>query len=67
VPSLLRHRTRLALSQDDLATKAGVTRSTVARGEHGLSIRPSSVRKLARALRVSPEALQLQPPEEPPG
>lgn len=63
MPSLRYHRGRFALSQDDLAEKAGVGRTTVARGERGLPIRPSSVRKLAHALRVSAEALQQQPPQ----
>jgi transcriptional regulator with XRE-family HTH domain len=64
VPSLKSHRRRLALSQEDLAEKAGVGRTTVARAERGLPIRPSSVRKLARALKVTPWALQQ--PEPPP-
>jgi transcriptional regulator with XRE-family HTH domain len=47
-----------ALSQEDLAEKAGVGRTTIARGEHGEHIRPSSVRKIARALGVRPHELQ---------
>lgn len=62
VPSLKYYRTQLALSQEDLAHKAGVGRSTVGRGESGDEIRPSSLRRLARALRVSTAALQQQPP-----
>ena len=50
-------RLRAALSQDDLAQLAGVSRQTVARGEAGEAVRPSSVRKLAEALRVKPQAL----------
>jgi transcriptional regulator with XRE-family HTH domain len=62
VPRLRFFRNELALSQDDLAEKAGVGRATVARGERGLAIRPSSVRKLARALGVKPRDLQRPPP-----
>jgi DNA-binding XRE family transcriptional regulator len=51
-------RTRLALSQDNLAEKADVGRTTIARGEKGEPIRPSSVRKLAAALGVKPWDLQ---------
>jgi transcriptional regulator with XRE-family HTH domain len=58
VPQLRFYRERLALSQQDLADKAGVGRSTVARGEHDEEIRVSSVRRLARALRVTPQQLQ---------
>jgi transcriptional regulator with XRE-family HTH domain len=62
VPSLHMFRTRLALSQDNLAEKAKVGRATIARGERGLPVRPSSVRKLAKALGVKPWDLQ-RPPE----
>ena len=65
VPRLKAHRIRLALSQEDLAAKAGLGRQTVARGERDLPIRPSSVRKLARALKVSPQELQRQEPPAP--
>ena len=54
VPRLQAARLAAALSQDDLAEKAGVSRITIARGEHGEHIRISSVRKLARALKVRP-------------
>ena len=63
VPRLRTLRNWLALSQDDLAEKAGVGRTTIARGERGLPIRPSSVRKLATALGVTPRELQ-RPPED---
>lgn len=58
VPRLLQIREWAALSQEDLAERAGVSRATVTRAEKGLPIRVSSVRKLARALRVSPRQLQ---------
>jgi len=61
VPSLanLRElRTRAALSQRDLAKKAGVAQTTVVRLEQGdPNVLPSTVRKLARALKVKPTDL----------
>jgi predicted transcriptional regulator len=62
VPGLRAKRDEFALSQEDLAELAGVGRSTVARGEHGLNIRRVSVRKLARALKCKPADLQRPPP-----
>src|SRR5438876_815713 len=55
----LKHaRQRKALSQLDLAQRAGVDRSTISRLEsHAESVFPSTVRKLAAALDVAPEAL----------
>jgi DNA-binding XRE family transcriptional regulator len=50
-------RLAAALSQDDLALKAGVSRATIVRGERGDHIRLSSVRQVARVLRVKPTAL----------
>lgn len=58
VPLLRAHREDLALSQLDLALKAGVGLSTVSRAERGEDIRLSSVRRLARALRTTPRRLQ---------
>lgn len=57
-PQLRRFRLDRALSQEELAHRAGVARTTVMRAELGLQVRPSSVRKLAQALRVSPAVLQ---------
>jgi transcriptional regulator with XRE-family HTH domain len=57
-PQLRRIRLEQALSQEELAHRAGVDRSTVARAETGKHIRPSSLRKLAIALRVRPLRLQ---------
>lgn len=48
-------RERQALTQRELATLAGVTQSTIQRLETGLQeARPSTIRKLARALGVKP-------------
>jgi len=51
-------RERKALTQQQLADKAGITRVTVARVEAGLEQPyPTTVRKLADALEVGPEDL----------
>jgi len=51
-------RERAALSQADLAKRAGVARTTVIRLEAGEpNVMPSTLRKLARALRVKPAKL----------
>jgi len=52
-------RLNAALSQDDLAKLAGVTRTTIIRLERGEpNPIPSTVRKLAEALNVKPQALR---------
>jgi len=58
VPRLRRVRNRRALTQDELAVRAGVSRTTVIRAERGEDIRQSNVRKLADALGVQPGTLQ---------
>lgn len=59
VPGLRHYRKRQALSQADLAIRAGVTRSTIISAETGqASPRPSTIRRLAEALGVSPSELQ---------
>jgi len=58
VPRLRALRLEQALTQDDLAERAGVARSTVLKAEAGHELRPSTVRKLARALGVRPIRLQ---------
>lgn len=51
-------RQRKLLTQQELAAKAGVSRPTVVRIEAGLEDPfPSTIRKLAEALGVDPEAL----------
>lgn len=61
MPSLTRLkelRLRAALSQADLGKKAGVARTTVTRLEQGdENVLPSTLRKLAAALRVKPTDL----------
>jgi transcriptional regulator with XRE-family HTH domain len=57
-------RQRKLLTQQDLAKKAGVSRPTVVRIEGGLEDPfPSTIKKLAAALGVDPEALM--EPEDP--
>ena len=50
-------RERKALTQDELADLAGVSRQTVVKIERGLEPRPPTIRKLARALGVEPADL----------
>ena len=60
-PDVLRElRTQRAMSQDDLALRAGLGRQTVIRAEQGKPIRISSLRRLADALHVSPRRLLLR-------
>lgn len=58
LPRLREHRLRRALSQRELAELSNVSRVTVMKIEGGRPAWPSTVRKLARALRVKPEDLQ---------
>jgi transcriptional regulator with XRE-family HTH domain len=61
VPRLIRLRElrlRAAMSQADLAERAGVARTTIIRLEQGdPNVLPSTLRKLARALHVRPTQL----------
>ena len=57
-PQLRRIRDQRSLTQQELADKAGVDRATVSRAERGLNVRAPILRKLARALGVSPATLQ---------
>ena len=51
-------RVRRALNQRELATLSGVAQSTIVRLEHGdPNVNPSTIRKLARALKVDPAEL----------
>jgi DNA-binding Xre family transcriptional regulator len=62
-PSLLYWRTQRGLLQQQLAEKAGVDRATVARLEQGKKARVDTIARLAKALGVSPAALQRPAPE----
>ncbi len=56
--NLKRLRTLNALTQEELATKAGLTTAAVARIERNeAEPRPSTLRKLASVLEVKPAAL----------
>jgi transcriptional regulator with XRE-family HTH domain len=46
-----------ALTQEELAEKAGVSRGTIINLEQGNDARPPTVRKLAEALGVKPKEL----------
>lgn len=63
MPVLLREwRQYRALSQEDLAALAGIQRSTIIDIESGKRVpRPSTLRKLAQGLKVSPEDLYKAP------
>ena len=51
-------RERRAMTQGELAARAGLTRAALSRIESGQAEpRPSTVRRLAQALRVEPDAL----------
>jgi len=58
VPRLRDVRHRFALSQEELAERSGVARSTIIKLEAGREAWPSTVRKLAAALGVKPADLQ---------
>lgn len=57
LPGLRRQRLLAALTQAELAAKAGVGRVTVSRLEQGHDCQPPTLRKLADALGVEPRAL----------
>jgi transcriptional regulator with XRE-family HTH domain len=58
VPRLRSVRQRVALSQEELAERSGVSRTTIIKLEAGREAWPQTVRKLAKALGVKPEELQ---------
>ncbi len=57
LPGLLRMRLRAALTQAQLAQRAGILRPTVTRLENGKDARVSTLRKLADALACEPDDL----------
>lgn len=64
VPYLKAWRVRATLKQDELATRAGVSRPTIQRGERGETLSVDNVRKLAAALRITVEELRFTNPDE---
>lgn len=62
--TLKRLRSRVPMSQDDLAEASGVSKKTIARIETGKSVPNSiTVQRLATALKVTPEDLGRRPEE----
>ena len=61
LPSLKAWREYRALTQRELASKAGVGSATIARLETGSATYATTIRKLARALKVKPEDLLDEP------
>lgn len=58
LPSLRRYRELAALTQQELADRAGIARTTLVHLEQQKAgARPTTVRKLAEALKVEPRAL----------
>jgi DNA-binding XRE family transcriptional regulator len=63
-PHLRAWREARALTQTELAERAGVTRPTITRGETGQHvIRWTNVRKIAEALSITPRQLLEEEPE----
>jgi transcriptional regulator with XRE-family HTH domain len=57
VPQLVKLRKRAGLSQEELATRAGLARSTITKLEHGANARYATIDKLAEALQTTREGL----------
>jgi len=64
LPHLRAWRARRALTQNELAERAGVARNTVARTERGEVARFPTVRKFAEALGITVEQLQHAPTDD---
>jgi transcriptional regulator with XRE-family HTH domain len=59
LPGLRYQRDLALLTQEELASKAGIVRPQISRLENGATARPSTIRKLARALGCEPADLIL--------
>ena len=66
VPGLGRIRAWRLMTQAELSDRAGVRAATISRLEHGGEATSRTVRRLARALDVSPYDLTEMDPERPP-
>ena len=64
VPSLRDIRWSKMWTQTDLAKRSGVSRTTIVRLENGELAYAGTIRKLAKSLGVSVDALLAQPAEE---
>lgn len=58
LPGLAQWRIRRALTQEALSEESGVSRQAIQRIEAGNPARLGTIRKLARALAVDPDALR---------
>ena len=63
VPGLYAYRERALLTQQELATQAGISRKTISDAEQGARISRGNARKIADALGIE-AALLLQPAPE---
>lgn len=61
---LQNRRIELGLSQDELATKLGVSQQSIGKIESGKTLNPRNLKAIAFALGVSPQWLQFGEPEE---
>lgn len=61
VPNLYRLRRAQALTQQELANRAGLNLVTINRLERGYTARPQTIRKIAEALGVTPGELMADP------
>ena len=57
IPQLTALRRRAGLSQEELAARSGVARSTITKLEHGANARYTTIDKLAAALQTTRENL----------
>lgn len=57
VPQLATLRKRAGLSQEELAARAGIARSTITKLENGANARYATIDKLAEALQTTRERL----------
>jgi transcriptional regulator with XRE-family HTH domain len=63
-PALRHWRTKRAWVQRELAEHAGVSLISVQRAESGEPLRLTTIRRLARALKVDPAELMGEPPAD---
>lgn len=61
LPELKEARLRATMTQEELAAKAGIARTTLARLETGAKAAPATTRKLALALGLAPTDLMAPP------